>query len=93
MLNEEEEVLLVQERGGEFWKLPGGLVEDGEDLEEAVRREVREETGVHAEVTGILGFREVKEYMFAKNDLYFVFLMQAEKATSQISMQEDEIEK
>jgi ADP-ribose pyrophosphatase YjhB (NUDIX family) len=44
-----ERVLLVQ-RGREpafgKWSLPGGLVELGESLEEAVRREVREEVGL-----------------------------------------------
>jgi 8-oxo-dGTP diphosphatase len=42
--------ILLVERGREplkgYWSLPGGLVEPGEKLEEAVRREIQEETGL-----------------------------------------------
>jgi ADP-ribose pyrophosphatase YjhB (NUDIX family) len=37
------------------WTLPGGGLEDGEDPEHAVRREIREETGYRAAVAGLLG--------------------------------------
>jgi ADP-ribose pyrophosphatase YjhB (NUDIX family) len=49
-------VLLV-ERGRDplkgYWSLPGGLVETGERLEEAVAREVWEETGLRVKPAGI----------------------------------------
>jgi ADP-ribose pyrophosphatase YjhB (NUDIX family) len=37
------------------WTLPGGGLEEGEDPEHAVRREVREETGFRVTVDGLLG--------------------------------------
>jgi ADP-ribose pyrophosphatase YjhB (NUDIX family) len=42
--------ILMVERGGEplkgWWSIPGGLVETGELLDDAICREVREETGL-----------------------------------------------
>jgi ADP-ribose pyrophosphatase YjhB (NUDIX family) len=52
-----DRVLLVQ-RGREpakgQWSLPGGLVEVGETLERAVRREVAEETGLDVRVGNLV---------------------------------------
>jgi 8-oxo-dGTP diphosphatase len=41
------------------WSLPGGKVEFGERLVDAVRREIAEEVGVEIEVTRSLGFVEM----------------------------------
>ncbi len=45
--------ILLVERGGEplkgYWSLPGGLLETGELLEDGVRREIFEETGLRVQ--------------------------------------------
>jgi 8-oxo-dGTP diphosphatase len=56
------EVLLI-ERGKEgpfrgLWSLPGGRIEPGEPARAAALREVREETGVVAELAGVLDIHD-----------------------------------
>lgn len=41
-----------------LYTFPGGRVEFGESLADAVMREVREETGLAVEVLGLAGYRE-----------------------------------
>lgn len=54
VLDSEGRVLLLEHifRPASGWGIPGGFIEPGEDPADAVRREVREETGV--EVTGLV---------------------------------------
>ena len=42
-----------------LFTLPGGVVEAGETLAEAITREVREETGIAVEPVALAGYREV----------------------------------
>jgi 8-oxo-dGTP pyrophosphatase MutT (NUDIX family) len=50
VLDPEDRVLLVRfvnpETGAEFWTTPGGGIKPGESPEDAIRRELREETGL-----------------------------------------------
>lgn len=51
LLDPDDRVLLIHaldpaDPGHHWWELPGGGVDDGEDLQAAARREVAEETGI-----------------------------------------------
>jgi 8-oxo-dGTP diphosphatase len=53
-----DDVLLIRRARAPFegqWSIPGGKVEFGETLEDALVREVREETGVEIALTGLIG--------------------------------------
>jgi len=58
----DHKVLLVRRArtpGKGFYSLPGGRVEFGESLHQALRREVDEETGLRIDIVGLAGWREV----------------------------------
>jgi 8-oxo-dGTP pyrophosphatase MutT (NUDIX family) len=70
--NAEGEILVIREQGATGYKLPGGHIELGEKIEEAVIREVWEETGVLTEFKAVLGMASTHPYRFGKSNIYIV---------------------
>jgi 8-oxo-dGTP pyrophosphatase MutT (NUDIX family) len=66
VVNDAEQLLMIRRTDNDQWAIPGGKQEVGETPIEAGRREVREETGILCEITGLVGIfsdpRNVIEY-------------------------------
>lgn len=75
----EGKVLLVQRGhnpGKGAWTIPGGYVDQGESIGDAIVREIQEETGIIAEPLSIIGLRDKPSNgPTEKHDAYIIFLM------------------
>ncbi|MEJ2870625.1 NUDIX domain-containing protein [Actinomycetospora sp. OC33-EN08] len=61
-------LLLIHKVDNDYWALPGGAMELGESVRDAVVREVEEETGVQVEVTGLVGIYTNPRHVMAYDD-------------------------
>jgi ADP-ribose pyrophosphatase YjhB (NUDIX family) len=66
--NDAGEILLQRRSDNDLWALPGGTMDVGERIAETVVREVREETGLEVEVTGIVGVYSNPGHVIAYSD-------------------------
>jgi ADP-ribose pyrophosphatase YjhB (NUDIX family) len=66
--NDRGELLMVHKTDNNLWAIPGGGMDLGEYMAETVVREVKEETGIDVEVTGIVGIYTNPCHVMAYDD-------------------------
>jgi 8-oxo-dGTP diphosphatase len=66
IVDDDGRALLVQRRDNHQWEPPGGVLERGESIDDGLRREVREETGLDVEPTMLTGvYKNMKRGIIA----------------------------
>ncbi len=88
-----EQILMVRNKEGDssYWSLPGGAVEEGETLEQAAKREAKEETGLDVELLDLYSVREALFKERGHHALLFTFLAKISCGEIQISDPDEDI--
>ncbi|MGW3963418.1 NUDIX hydrolase [Amycolatopsis sp. NPDC005003] len=66
--DDEGRILMIRRTDNDLYSIPGGQLELGETLAQAAVREVREETGIECEVTGVIGLYSNPKHVIAYDD-------------------------
>ena len=68
VVNDQGELLLQKRTDNDLWGLPGGAMNTGESIGQAVIREVKEETSLDVEPTGVVGIYSDPGHIIAYAD-------------------------
>src|SRR3989475_12415153 len=92
IVNKEGKILLTKShKWFDKYTLPGGHIEVGETMRDAVIREVREEVGLDVEVAEILLMQEAifaKEFWKRKHFIFFDFLCKSKRQQVKLARRE-----
>jgi len=91
----QNKILLIKRRTVPFsgyWALPGGRVDSGETVEQAIVREVKEETGLDAAVVGKIGEYHEQGVQDGTEYDYYPACFLVKTVGGEIKKQESEIE-
>jgi ADP-ribose pyrophosphatase YjhB (NUDIX family) len=63
-----DRILLILRTDNGYWSIPGGGLNPGESVTDAAMREVKEETGIDCQVTGLVGIYSDPNHVAAYDD-------------------------
>ena len=94
VFNKKDEVLLIKQsdylkHGSNKWDVPRGRVQEGEDLKEAIIRELREETNIHDfDGPWLVGYHSFK----TENNENWLVLHHAFRSDDEVKLSEEHTE-
>lgn len=96
LFNSKKEVYLIHIVGDDefghrdYWETPGGGIEEGETPQQAVVREVMEETGYESEVVCPLGIVSDYYNLLKRHNMGNFFLVRAKEGTGKVTYTQEE---
>jgi ADP-ribose pyrophosphatase YjhB (NUDIX family) len=81
--SQRDQVLLMKRKDVPVWTLPGGKVEKNETLEEAILREMHEETGYYFKITKMIGTYTPINRLAKKTYLFELEIISGEPSLSE----------
>lgn len=83
---DEDKLLVIKDRFQEGFKLPGGHIDDNENISSALKREVFEETGIKIELDTLISLGHFSPAQFGESNLYV--LCTAKPLSKEINIQD-----